>query len=313
MDELREGPAADRFRVLGSRHSFNAIADTDGDLISLGPAATRRRDRPRRVHGHRRRRHPLRRPRASPRRGRAGARQPRVAAAHLGRGGVRHRDPRVGRPQPTLAGAVRAVELLRGGRRDLATSTATPIPARSRGSPCPSGRWASSPRLTLDVLPRYDVEQAVYEDLPLTRSAGGSTTCSRRRTASACSRRGETTSWTRSGSSAGSPPGSVPRGRGRSPCPLRATRPAGGPPSGSGHGPGRVHRAARRARAVARAPAALPPRPQAERRRRAPERVVRRRSHVVDAFDALYGAPGPDVTAAARRARSARSPPTTSG
>src|SRR4051812_25356960 len=36
LDELRDVVrASSRFRVLGSRHSFNDIADTDGDLVSL--------------------------------------------------------------------------------------------------------------------------------------------------------------------------------------------------------------------------------------------------------------------------------------
>ena len=64
LDELQEPSGASRsLRVLGSRHSFNDIADTTGDLVSLARCRGSSSSTGRR-HRHGRRRRPLRRARA---------------------------------------------------------------------------------------------------------------------------------------------------------------------------------------------------------------------------------------------------------
>ena len=98
IDELRDALADDGpFRPLGTRHSFNDLADTEGTLIATDrlPVDIDTSSVPRRGATHRR--HPLRRPRPGPARARPRPREPRVAAAHLGGGRRRHRHARLGR------------------------------------------------------------------------------------------------------------------------------------------------------------------------------------------------------------------------
>ena len=103
----RTGPV----RALGTRHSFNDIADTAGTLISVldVPPDPRMSADGERRHG--RRRHPLRRTGGLARAARPGAAQHGVAPAHLGGRRGRDRHPRFGRPQlRLLADAVQAIE-----------------------------------------------------------------------------------------------------------------------------------------------------------------------------------------------------------
>jgi len=157
--------ASDRVRALGSAHSFNRIADTTGVLVSTsslppvvevvpdgtavrvaggcvtgaGPAAVGGRLRPA---------------------------QPRVAAAHLGRRGVRDRYARLRNANQSLAASVTALDMVTadGGLARL-----------ERGSPDFAGAVVGLGSLgivttmELEIVPAFEVRQFVYEDLPFGR------------------------------------------------------------------------------------------------------------------------------------------------
>ena len=100
LEQLQEIVArARRIQVLGTRHTFSDIGDSD-ELVSLerlDDAMVVDRSRP--VDGRRGRRDPLRRARRGAASRRAGAGKSRITAAHLGRGGGGDRHPWLGRPQ----------------------------------------------------------------------------------------------------------------------------------------------------------------------------------------------------------------------
>ena len=156
-------------RVLGSRHSFNDIADTTGDLVSLaGHAARSSSSTARRatvtVDGGVRYGElcgPLARARAS-----RCTTSPRCRTS---------RSPARARPRPTARATgtatwprrSRPLELVTadGERRRAvaATATRTTFPGAVVGL----GALGVVTALTLDVEPTFDVRQDVYEDLPL--------------------------------------------------------------------------------------------------------------------------------------------------
>ena len=167
LEELQEVVrASDRFRVLGSRHSFNGIADTNGDLVSL-------------------------------------ARLPQVieADANAGTltvdGGARYGDvvpaldaaglalhnlaslPHIsiagacstathgsGTASPGLAAAVTGIEVIRTDG-ELVTFDRATDPTRFPGLVVSLGAMGVVTRLTLRAEPFYRVAQVVYDALPL--------------------------------------------------------------------------------------------------------------------------------------------------
>ena len=172
MDELRDHVrAADRFRVLGSRHAFNAIADTDGDLISLARLPRHveidRAAMTVTVDGG------IRYGDLAPLLDEAGlaldnlASLPHISVAGACATGTHGSGVR----SRALPGAVRSVELLRTDGETV-TFDRDADPGTFPGIPVSLGAMGVVTRLTLDVLPRYDVEQRVYEDLPLTALRG---------------------------------------------------------------------------------------------------------------------------------------------
>ncbi len=96
QDIVRRSP---KLRVLGSRHSFNSIADTDGEQVSLAKLERVGPHRQDRAHRDRRWRHHLWPAQPAPRGRRLRAAQSRLAAAHLGRGRGHHGHPRLRRHQ----------------------------------------------------------------------------------------------------------------------------------------------------------------------------------------------------------------------
>ncbi len=112
--------------------------------LARAPAA-RLRAGPGRVDRDRRRRRPLRRAVRTAARGRVRAAQPRLAAAHLGRRGVRDGDPRIGRPerQSRDGGHGRRAASRPMGRRSRSPGRRTR--RRSRGPSSGSERSGSSP------------------------------------------------------------------------------------------------------------------------------------------------------------------------
>jgi xylitol oxidase len=167
LDELREVVrAAGRFRVIGSRHSFNGLPDTDGDLLSLArlprvleidPAAStvtidgamRYGDLVATLDAAGFALHNLA---SLPHISVAGA----VATGTHG-SGVRSRG---------LASAVRRVELLRTDG-ELVAFDRDADPDAFPGVVVSLGAMGVATRLTLDLEPAYEVAQVVYEDLSL--------------------------------------------------------------------------------------------------------------------------------------------------
>jgi xylitol oxidase len=164
LAELREVvSAADRLRVLGSGHSFNRLADTDGDLVSLaemprtveigadratvridggiryGELATRLAAEGLAVHNMA----------SLPHISVAGA----VATATHG-SGVRHGN---------LATAVSGLEILRADGSVTVLDRAHPDFA---GAVVGLGALGVVTALTLDVVPAFELRQYVYENLP---------------------------------------------------------------------------------------------------------------------------------------------------
>lgn len=164
LDELREVVAgSERLRVLGSGHSFNRLADTDGDLISLAglprtveiaaDAATVKID--------------------------GGMRYGELAAHLAGAGLAVHNMASL--PHISVAGAVATATHGSGVRNgNLATAVAGLEILRADGSVTTLDR--SDPdlagavvglgalgvvtALTLDVVPAFELRQYVYDDLP---------------------------------------------------------------------------------------------------------------------------------------------------
>jgi xylitol oxidase len=164
LDELREVvTGSERLRVLGSGHSFNRLADTDGDLISLAglprtveiaaDAATVRID--------------------------GGMRYGELAAHLAGAGLAVHNMASL--PHISVAGAVATATHGSGVRNgNLATAVAGLEILRADGSVTTLDR--SDPdlagavvglgalgvvtALTLDVVPAFELRQYVYDDLP---------------------------------------------------------------------------------------------------------------------------------------------------
>ena len=158
VDELRGMVAnADRIRALGTGHSFSRVADTRGDLIGL-------QDLPPRLeigrrHGDGQRRDAVRRA------GRAAARSAGRALHNLGSlphisvgGACATGTHGSGDGNPCLAAAVTEFELVTAGGElvTLRTSTAVGL-----------GRLGVVTALTLRTQPTYDIQQVVYDDLPL--------------------------------------------------------------------------------------------------------------------------------------------------
>ena len=166
VPELHELVASsERIRARGTGHSFNAIADTTGDSVSLAamPAALSVNTEPDR---HRGRGGPLRRARGVRCRARSRPAQPRLAAAHLGGRRLRDRHPWLGaRPTafwPHRFGA-------RHGHRRRLAGARQPAGRRRRtlaGSVIGLGSLGIVTTLTLDVVPTFYVRQVVYDDLP---------------------------------------------------------------------------------------------------------------------------------------------------
>ncbi len=153
-------------KVLGSRHSFNRIADTTGDLISLDHLA------PVLEIDHARRTVTVD----------AGARYGRLCA-ELARAGLALHNmaslPHIsvagacatathgsGDRNANLAAAVAGMELV-VGTGEIVELSRDDDPERLRGAAVGLGALGVVTRLTLDVEPAYELRQDVYEGLPL--------------------------------------------------------------------------------------------------------------------------------------------------
>ncbi|MFJ8624988.1 FAD-binding protein [Kitasatospora sp. NPDC093550] len=164
VDELRRTVAAGRsVRVLGTGHSFNAIADTTGDLVSVaglprviepdGPAGTVRVS-------------------AGTRFGELAGVLDRAGLALHNLGSLPHISVAgacatgthgSGVANGCLATAVRAVELVTA---DGSLVTIDRAAAHFPGSVVALGALGVVTELTLDVVPAFEVRQWVYEGLP---------------------------------------------------------------------------------------------------------------------------------------------------
>ena len=167
VDAVREIVAgADRVKVLGSRHSFNAVADTTGDLVSL-----ERLDRVL-AFDHDRRTVTVE----------GGIRYGALARALSDAGYALHNLASL--PHISVAGACATATHGSGdGNANLATAVAALefVTARGdlvslsrerdgdtfRGAVVALGGLGAVTRLTLDVRPTYELVQHVYEDVPL--------------------------------------------------------------------------------------------------------------------------------------------------
>ncbi|WP_129843212.1 FAD-binding protein [Streptomyces sp. RFCAC02] len=173
VDELRRVvAAARRVRVLGTGHSFNRIADTDGDLVRVDGL-------PRRVEVD---------PDARTVTVSAGLRYAEVAAAlqeagfalanmaslpHISvAGSVATGTHGSGDGQRGLAASVAAVELV-GPEGDLVRIDRSADPGRFPGAVVNLGALGAVTALTLDIEPSFDVAQWVYNDVPLDAVADG--------------------------------------------------------------------------------------------------------------------------------------------
>jgi alditol oxidase len=163
VDELRGMVAgADRLRALGTRHSFSRVADTAGDLVTLS-------DLPRRVEidgdsvtvG------------AGVRFGEfTGTLQDAGRALHnLGSlphisvgGACATGTHGSGDTNPCLAGAVTAIELVTAGGDLVTIDRSDPD---FDGAVVAMGRLGIVTALTLRTVPTYDIQQVVYDDVPL--------------------------------------------------------------------------------------------------------------------------------------------------
>jgi xylitol oxidase len=162
LDEVREIVAgAGRLRVLGSGHSFNRLADTDGDLISLA-------DLPRTTE--------IAADRASVRID-GGIRYGEVAAVLADAGLAVHNMASL--PHISVAGAVATATHGSGVRHgNLATAVSGLEIVRAdgelvtvakddlAGAVVGLGALGVVTALTLDVVPAFELRQYVYDDLP---------------------------------------------------------------------------------------------------------------------------------------------------
>ncbi|HEY0777009.1 MAG TPA: FAD-binding protein [Gemmatirosa sp.] len=173
VDEIRALVAgAARVKVLGSRHSFNAVADTTGDLLSL-----EHMDRVLDIDGERQtvtveggiRYGTLARALSD-----AGyalhnlASLPHISVAGACATGT-HGS---GDGNANLATAVAAIEFVTA-TGDLVTLARERDGDTFRGAVVALGGLGVVTRLTLDVHPAYDIVQHVYEDVPLADLEGG--------------------------------------------------------------------------------------------------------------------------------------------
>ncbi len=157
---------ADRVRALGTGHSFNRIADTDADLVSVA-------DLPRELEVDSARR--TVRVSAGTRFGELGGplHDAGFALHNLGSlphisiaGAVSTGTHGSGNGNGTLASAVSAVELVTADG-DLRRITRADEPDRFDGCVIALGGLGVVVALELDVQPTYHIRQYVYEDLPL--------------------------------------------------------------------------------------------------------------------------------------------------
>ena len=156
---------ATRVKVLGSRHSFNGVADTTGDLVSL-----ERLDRVVALDPERRTvtvEGGIRYGTLADHLGRAGwalhnlASLPHISVAGACATGTHGSGDR----NANLATAVSALELVTAGG-DLVALSRERDGEDFRGAVVGLGALGAVVRLTLDVRPTYDVVQHVYEGLP---------------------------------------------------------------------------------------------------------------------------------------------------
>lgn len=170
LDELRDVVrGAERVKVLGTRHSFNAIADTEGALVTIArlPPVFEVDDARRTVTVD------------------AGATYGRVCGALAREGLALHNMaslPHIsiagacatgthgsGDRNAGLAAAIAGLELMTA---DGETVTLDRDDPRLAGAAVGLGALGVVTRVTLDVVPAFDVAQTVYEDLPLARLDG---------------------------------------------------------------------------------------------------------------------------------------------
>ncbi|MDI6101941.1 D-arabinono-1,4-lactone oxidase [Actinoplanes sp. NEAU-A12] len=164
LDELRKAVAgAGRLRVLGSGHSFNRLADTDGDLVSLADlprTAEIAADRASvRIDGG------MRYGDLAARLGAEGlavhnmASLPHISVA----GAVATATHGSGVRNGNLATAVSGCEILRADGDIVTLDRSSPdLPGAVVGL----GALGVVTALTLDVVPAFDLRQYVYDDLP---------------------------------------------------------------------------------------------------------------------------------------------------
>ena len=283
--------SSDRLRALGSRHSFNDIADTDGDLVAMASmprvleidraastitvdGGVRYGDLARPLHEAGLALHNL-------------ASLPHISVAGACATGTHGSGTRLG----SLATAVTALELVRPDG-ELVTLSRADDPDTFPGAVVSLGALGIVTRMTLSVEPTYEVRQDVYEDLDLAVFAERF-----EELASMADSVSFFTEWragiieqvwlksrVRAGAARRAAAGPLRRG-------PRDGRATSHPPPASGLD----HTPARRGGPVARADAALPDGSHPERRRRAPDRVPRR-----------AGARGRGLPRARRDARPAR-------
>jgi xylitol oxidase len=168
LDELQGAVAeARRFRVLGSRHSFNDIADTDGDLISLAAmprrleidtrrmtatvdGSSRYGDICERIHAAGCALHNL-------------ASLPHISVAGACATGTHGSGDRAA----GLASAVRAMTLVRTDGEVVEIEREATDRWPLSAAAVSLGALGVVTSLTLDMEPTYDVRQDVFEDLPI--------------------------------------------------------------------------------------------------------------------------------------------------
>jgi len=164
VDQVRELVAGGgRVRVLGSGHSFNRMADTDGDLISLAglprvveispdrasvkvDGGIRYGELAARLHAEGLALHNT-------------ASLPHISVA----GAVATATHGSGMRNGNLATAVSAIELIRGDGEPVALRRGEPGFA---GAVVGLGALGAVTSLTLDVVPGFELRQYVYDDLP---------------------------------------------------------------------------------------------------------------------------------------------------
>ena len=312
VDELRRIVAGARqVRALGTGHSFNRIADTAGDLVSVAglPPAVE-------VDAERRTVTVSRRP--ALRRGRAGAARRGLARCPTSARCRTSRSPAPSRPAPTGRATGNGSLAIGGGRAGAGDRRRRPASrsAASDGERFPGAVVALG---ALGIVVRAHAGRGADLRRPAVRLRGAALGRTWRAASTRCSAAAYSvsvfTDWTRTGwpTRCGSSSASR-RPRRRTPggsAPDRADGPRHPVPGVAGR---QLHRAARRARAVARAAAALPARLHAEQRRRAAVGVPRRpRRGAVDALARRRRPARPGRRRCCRSASCARSPPTTSG